>query len=62
MTKLTEMKKLQEENDKIRCLIQKGFNTLLKGKNTKSMFEKVLWDKINELIENELSQEALCGE
>ena len=63
MTKeeLKEFHKLEEENKQIRKSIQKCLDELNKKSKIKKYWDKLIWEKINELINNEIEQEDYCN-
>jgi len=56
-----EFEKLQKENEKIRTnisnLLKLGFKRKLTLKDTGK-----IWEKINNLVDNEIEQEQMCGQ
>ena len=56
---MKEFKELQKENEKIR---KKLNDLLLTSFSTISDEYNDIWTKINELVENEIQQEELCGQ
>ncbi len=60
MTK-KEFERLREENEKIRKSIQKWIDELAKNSRLKKEWNKTIWLKINQLINNEIDQEKECN-
>jgi len=57
MSDKTELKRLQKKNEKLRAQITKILNEYLMSDER----DDVLW-QINELIDNELTQEEMCND
>ena len=57
MTKNKEFNKLQKENESIRKKIEEHLEHYLM-----SLDKEITWELINNLVENELQQEELCGD
>jgi hypothetical protein len=57
-----EFRNLRKENKKIREDINKLLDMNITKTNTKKYFKVSVWEKINELIDNEVEQEKFCGE
>jgi len=57
-----EFEKLKKENNTIRDKIKRGLNTILKNKRTKKYWVSCLWEKINNLINNEIEMEKFCNQ
>ena len=55
-----KFEKLKKENEKIREEIDKIMD-IPKLTTTKKYFKASIWEKINELVNNEIEQESMCN-